>query len=112
MPRTKATASELPAGFKSANVQGQFGNMHNFEAQPLLIGRCKGIATVKTKNGKQQVMTIEKEDGGLAGVWHSYMLSALFNQKPVRKQVYIRFEGVRKIKGRKEAMKLFSCGVK
>ena len=111
MPRRKA-GTEIPAGFKSATVTGQFGNMHNFEAEPLLIGKCKAVETVKTQNGKQKVMTIEKEDGSLAGVWHSYMLKNLFAMKPIRKQVYIRFEGTRKVKGRKQAMKLFSCGVK
>lgn len=111
MPRRKA-GTEIPAGFKSANVEGQFGNTHNFEAEPLLIGKCTGIATVKTSNGKQQIMSIQKADGSLAGVWQSFMLKNLFKMKPVKKQVFIRFEGTRKIKGRKEPLKLFSCGVK
>ena len=112
MPRSKSALPDIPAGFKSATVTGQFGNMHNFEAEPLLLGKCTAITPVKTKNGKQKIMTIQKEDGSLAGVWHSYMLHDLFERKPLKRQVYIRFEGVRKVKGRKEPMKLFSCGVK
>jgi len=110
--KAKTQAQDLPAGFKSANVEGNFGEIHDFEKQPVLQGECVGVQPVKTKNGKTTIMTIRKEGGILAGVWHSYMLDSLFTQNPKGKTVYIRLNGYQKVKGRREPMKLFSCGVK
>lgn len=110
MPR-KAN-SEIPAGFTETPAEGGFGSMHDFKKTALLVGKCVKIENVNTRNGKQLKMTVKDQAGNLLGVWHSFMLSGLFKKKPVGKQVYIRFEGTQKIKGRKEPMKLFSCGIK
>jgi hypothetical protein len=110
--KVKQDAQDLPAGFKSANVEGNFGEIHDFNKAPVLQGECIGVQKVKTKNGPTTIMTVRKEDGILAGVWHSYMLDELFEQNPKGKTVFIRLNGYQKVKGRKEPMKLFSCGVK
>lgn len=98
-------------------VDGSFGQSHNFDADPLLIGKCQKIETVKVmdeekgKKVSRLVMTVKRDDGSLVNVWESFMLSGLFKRKPIGKQIFIRHEGQRKLKGKKR-MNLFSCGVK
>lgn len=116
MPRSKGKASTagsgLPAGFKSAAVEGSFGQLHDFDKTPVLQGVCIKIQTVNKGTKKENdVMTIKAKDGTLHSVWKSYQLDGLFQKSTVGKEIYLQFDGVQKLKGRK-SMKLFTVGVK
>jgi len=107
----------IPSGFTVTPAEGGFGSNHNFEIEPLLVGKCVRIETIsiydeeKEKKVKRLKMTVQKADGSEAAVWESFMLSGLFKRKPLKRQIYIRYEGQRKMKGKKR-LNIFSCGVK
>jgi hypothetical protein len=111
MPRTKQDTA-IPAGFTETPAEGGFGSQHDFKKTPLLVGKCVKIEKVTTRYGKQDSMTIKDTAGNLKSLWNSAMLSGLFKKRPIGKQVFVLYKGTQKIKGKKEPMKLFTCGVK
>jgi len=120
MARKKQDTSQakLPAGFKQVDVGGAFGVAQDWEKHPVLVGKCIDIRTVAIGEGKRkkdtQVMTVQdNETGVLKSVWHAYQLDGLFKEKKIKgRQVYIQYLGSKKLKGARNPMKLFSCGVK
>lgn len=110
--KESGTASGLPPGFKSAAVEGSFGQVHDFDKVPTLTGKCLSFKTVnKGKKTENQVMTVKTEDGSLHALWNSYQLSGLFQPATIGKTIYVSFMGKQKLKGRK-SMKLFEVGIK
>jgi len=107
-----AVGSGLPPGFKSAAVEGSFGQIHDFDKVPTLTGICMSFKTVnKGKKTENQVMTVKTSDGSLHALWNSYQLSGLFVNPTIGKMIYVSYMGLQKLKGRK-SMKLFEVGVK
>lgn len=104
---------QLPPGFHSANVEGSFGVLHDFEKQSVLQGKCLSIKTVNKGTKKEnEVMTLKKKDGSLASVWNSWMLNAIFEKSTIGKEVHIEFLGLQPMSGNRNPMKLFNVGVK
>lgn len=110
----KKVADGLPPGFTSVAVSGSFGQQHDFSKNPTLQGKCKKIETISFKDGnktkKTQVMTVDV-NGTEVMLWHSYGVSGLFDKKTLGKQIYVHYDGKKKLKGGR-TLKLFTCGVK
>lgn len=117
----KATRSrsmiELPKGYAAINA----GSSWDYKAKPILEGIISGFRTVtSTKyfekvDGKkvpkeQRVCDLETKDGAVS-VYESASLSSLFDQKKGAR-VCLIFQGLKKIEGRDQPMKLFTVGVR
>ncbi len=108
---------ELPRGYTAINA----GTSWDYKTDPVLEGTIAGFRSVtSTKyfekiDGKkvpkeQRVCDIETSSGTRA-VYESASLSALFDQKKGAR-VCVIFQGLKKIEGRDQPMKLFTVGVK
>lgn len=74
----------------------------------------EGIVTAikKPDKAESQIMEIDTLDAKQIAVWESAGLRALFKPDIIGKQVKIRFEGMMKLKGKKQSMKVFKAWVK
>lgn len=113
MSRKETTG--IPAGYQQV-ATGQFPPNHDFKASPLLEGRITQIKESEQKRGKKTekvkiLYVAEKETGEITAVWESSALEDFMSQVKAGDEVFIRFEGIQKLKGRK-TLKKFSCGYK
>lgn len=107
--------SAIPEGFRRVE-SGNFPPLHDFKKQAELIGECNAIKTIKTqKRGKvaeTRIMYVADNDTGeLVSVWESAALEGLFDEAQPGMQVWIKFTGLIKIKGRQMPMKGFESAV-
>ena len=108
---------ELPRGYTAISA----GRSWDYKTHPVLEGTVSGFRSVtSTKyfekvDGKkvpkeQRVCDLHTKDGDVS-VYESAALSALFDQKKGAR-VCLIFQGLKKIEGRDQPMKLFTVGVK
>jgi len=115
MPAAKSKSVELPKGFKP--IKG-LASTWDYETENPLIGTLKEFHSVesrfKDQNGKKKeqrnAVIARDSDGRLITVWESAGTRSLFDQK-VGSHVFISFDGLRKIKGRAQPMKVFTIAV-
>jgi hypothetical protein len=113
---SKAKSVELPKGFKP--IKG-LASSWDYENESPLTGKVTEFRSVESrykdqKTGKNKVQrnaTIARDsDGRLVTVWESAGTRSLFDLK-VGTHVWINFDGLRKIKGRAQPMKVFTIAV-
>lgn len=101
---------KLPAGFKVVAGNG-FAKSFFFENQGDSIqGVVQEVRDIKYGGKKRKIMTLENAQGNFS-IWDTSQLLELMNNVEKGDEVYIRFDGMKKLKGKKE-MRLFTCGVK
>lgn len=113
-PQPSLPRVELPKGFKILS-SGDYAKTHDFQKEPVLIGKPEAIREVKIKNKLTRVMTIVNGTGKKSAVWESVQLKNLFDEVSANlkkvKSVFIRYEGEQKVKGYKNKMKVFTAGI-
>lgn len=120
------TANALPDGFVSKSG-GDFAPIHNFmeAGNEVLQGFVQGeVRTVVTKPAKgnglgnnaeqsSRVMTVADSDTGeVKAFWESKALEGLFNDAKAGDEVYVKYTGPVKVKGRPKPMRGFLVGLK
>jgi hypothetical protein len=110
----KASATGIPAGFKKVE-SGSFPPNHDFKKEPVLTGIVHSIRSVPQKRGKKTepvgVMHVaDKVTGEICAVWESSALEELFKTAKPGNAVYIKSEGVQKLKGKK-TLKKFTVAI-
>ena len=114
MPKRKSnTRDALPADF----VQVQSGDrapFHDFQQTKILMGKIVGVHsfTDRWKNKKQIMEVASTETGEVTAVSESASLKGLFKRAKKGNEVFIRFDGLVKIKGRKLPMRQYTTGIK
>jgi hypothetical protein len=106
--------SGIPQGF-TAIKSGGFAPIHDWKKNPLLRGIVQAVRTSDQKRGGKIVPVkilevADSETGEMTSVWESYALAGLLEAAKVGDEVFIRFEGVKKLKGKK-TLKEFTCGI-
>lgn len=110
--RTATAVAKLPKGFQAI---GGFGT--TFPDEKTKKGTAiQGVVTgykedITTPHGKTSNLTIESKDGTNYTVWHSAGLTALFDEDYTDIEVWIRFDGMGKKSGKKNAPKLFTLAI-
>lgn len=112
MARTKRSASAIPAGYQQVQSGGR-APFHDFKTSPILEGKIVGMHsfTDRWKNKKQIMEIASKETGEVTAVSESAALTGLFKQAKKGAMVWIRFDGLVKIKGRKQPMRQYTTGI-
>lgn len=114
MPKQKRTSrNAIPADF----IQVQSGDrapFHDFKQEKILVGKVTGIHsfTDRWKNKKRIMEIVNTDTGEVSAVSSSAALKGLFKQAKKGSEVYIRFEGLVKIKGRKLPMRQYTTAIK
>lgn len=110
---TKETTG-IPAGFNPVTT-GQFPPNHDFRKSAICTGRVSQIKESEQKRGskteKVKILYVaDEKTGEIEAVWESAQLREFISQVKVGDRVYIRFDGVAKLKGRK-TLKKFTCAI-
>ena len=110
--RKKTTVAALPKGFTAI---GGFGK--TFPGEDTKPGEAiQGVITdyhenIKTQHGVTANLKLEAADGEVYTVWQSAALAVLFDEDYTDVEVFIRFDGLGKKKGKKNPPKLFTLAV-
>lgn len=100
---------KLPAGFKIVAGNG-FAKSFFFEkVGDTIQGVVKEVRKLKYKGDARLVMTLENDDG-IFSIWDSAQLKPLMENVEEGTEVYIRFDGIKKLKGKK-TMREFTTAV-
>ena len=108
-----ATKATLPKGFEPI---GGFGL--SWPNDDTKIGEAiQGEVTdykydIKTQHGKTDNMTIETKEGTVFTVWNSAGMKQFFDEDYTGIQVWLRFDGLGKKKGKRNPPKLFTTAYK
>lgn len=90
---TKDLAELEAKGYTLHTAQMSGGDMHDWEAEPIL----EGIYTLKEENQglrkDQNVYHVKTEDGNTHRFWGSIMLNDVFKSIPLGYSVYIAYGG-------------------
>lgn len=110
----KQSKGGIPAGFQQVST-GQFPPNHDFKKEAVCTGAVTQIKESEQKRGtkteKVKILYVaDPNTGELSAVWESAALKDFFSQVRPRDTVYIRFDGVAKLKGKK-TMKKFTCAI-
>ena len=102
---------ELPKGFKA--ITGGGFHTWDFEAEPVIQGSIVkfGETPSKYKGKPPQKYCVISTTKGERTVWESAALAPLFDCKK-GKEVFISFDGRKKIPGRDKPMKLFTVATR
>ena len=109
-------AGDIPEGFQQ--VGGGYAPTWNVEAQPILQGVVSGeVRDVEIKRGRSvnrtRTMEVTEDNTGLKyTVWQSATLEVFFDEiaeDGVGTQVFIRYDGLGKKKGKNNPPKLFTA---
>ena len=108
-------AGNIPAGFERTQ-SGSFPPNHDFKAHPILQGRVVEIRSTPQKRGKKTeevkiLYVAESDTGEIVAVWESFALESLFAQVKKGDEIFLRFNGVKKMKGKK-TLKDFDAAIK
>lgn len=115
MARKKAASkaeAQLPKGFTAI---GGFGK--TFPGDDTKAGEAiQGVVleyqeNIKTQHGVTALMRVETATGEIYTVWQSAGLAVLFDEDYTDCEVWIRFDGLGKKKGKKNPPKLFTLAV-
>jgi len=110
--RKAATVAALPKGFTAI---GGFGK--TWPDDDTKVGEAiQGVVTdyhenIKTQHGTTANLKLEAANGEVYTVWQSAALAALFDEDYTDVEVWLRFDGMGKKKGKKNAPKLFTLAV-
>ena len=112
----KAGAIPLPPGFRQTN-RGNFPPVFAFnKVGTVLQGIVQGIKDVpKGKNVDKdtRIMYVANDSTGeVNAVWQSAALTDLFDSAKKGDEVFIRYDGEVKVKGRRQPMHGFTAGIK
>jgi len=119
---TKNTASnseqpiaeaKIPAGFTQPETG--FYDAHDFDKHPIIEGEVvdKRKTQPKKKSDKPQdlLVVLRKADNQKVTVFSSHQLQGLFDAVHIGDEVFIQFQGVKPLPGKK-SLKLFATGYK
>jgi len=110
--RKPATVAQLPKGFTAIGGFGTTFPADNTKKGTAIQGVVTGYKEdIKTQHGLTSNMTIEAKDGTNYTVWHSAGLSALFDEDYTDVEVWIRYDGLGKKRGKKNPPKLFTLAI-
>lgn len=101
---------ELPKGFKIVAGNGYAKSFFFEDIGDTLQGVVKEVRKIKYQGKARQIMTVENDEG-IFSIWDSAQLLPLMETVEEGEEVYIRFEGMKKLKGKKE-MRLFTVAKK
>jgi len=108
----KGKTAQLPKGFTSI---GGFGK--TFPGDDTKPGEAiQGVVTdyhenIKTQHGVTSNLKIETSNGEIYTVWQSAALGVLFDEDYTDVEVWLRYDGLGKKKGKKNPPKLFTLAV-
>lgn len=111
-PRKGAIAS-LPKGFEAIGGFGQSWPNEDTKIGEAIQGEVVDYKyDIKTQHGKTDNMTVETKDGTVYTVWNSAGLKQFFDEDYTGVQVWLRFDGLGKKKGKRNPAKLFKTAYK
>lgn len=112
MAARKAKTAALPKGFTAI---GGFGK--TFPGEKEKPGTAiRGVVieyheNIKTQHGTTSNLKLETKEGEIYTVWESAALTVLFEDDYTDVEIWLRFDGMGKKKGKKNAPKLFTLAV-
>ncbi len=112
MAARKQTKAGLPKGFTAI---GGFGK--TWPDDKTKPGEAiRGVVVeyhenIKTQHGITANLKLETKDGEIYTVWQSAALGILFDEDYTDVEIWLRFDGMGKKKGKKNAPKLFTLAV-
>lgn len=112
MARAKAKVATLPKGFTAI---GGFGA--TFPGEKTKPGEAiRGTVieyheNIKTQHGVTANLKLEAKDGEVFTVWQSAALGILFDEDYEGVEIWLRYDGLGKKKGKKNPPKLFTLAV-
>lgn len=105
----------LPKGFNPIAAGGQFAPSHDFRLEKICTGALLAVRKTTFDKGKKDERTVRiatiKTAKGERSVWESAGNRALFDVKKGT-QVFVQYIGMKKLKGKKNAMREFVVAVK
>ena len=110
--RKKAKVAALPKGFSAI---GGFGK--TFPDDKTKAGEAiQGVVTdyqenIKTQHGTTALLRLETKTGEVYTVWQSAALGVLFDEDYTDVEIWLRYDGLGKKKGKKNPAKLFTLAV-
>ncbi len=110
--KTAGKPAALPKGFHSIGGFGiTFPDEHTKKGTAI-----QGVVTgyrenIKTQHGVTSNLTIETKDGETFTVWESAGLAVLFEDDYTDVEIWLRFDGLGRKKGKKNPPKLFTLAV-
>jgi hypothetical protein len=104
-------SNAIPKGMRQLQ-SGGLAPFHDFKKNPVLYGTVIKIREfVDRWKNKRKVIEVSDSDGLISAVSSSKSLDALFSEAKKGKKVYIRFDGTKKIPGRKQPMKMYTTAI-
>lgn len=115
--KRKSIVIELPKGFRAISGGGDFAPTWDYMREKSITGVVQSFGEVPSrfKKGEVQRNLVIKTADGERTIWESAGTRPFFDKaNKVKKGTAIvcTFTGLLKIKGRKEPMKQFLCGIK
>lgn len=106
---------EVPAGYKTLDVDNAMPPPHDFKSNPVCEGKVLSIKLVKKGTGTlkkdTRVMALKTAFGD-RGVWETATLAPYFDKLKKGQNIFIQHLGMKKIKGRKQSMHMFQVYIK
>lgn len=91
---------------------GGLAPFHDFAKEKVLLGTVVKLRSfVDRWKNKKQVMEIATSSGEIVAVSSAAALKGMFAIAKKGKKVWIRFDGLKKIKGRKQPMRQYTTAV-
>lgn len=114
MPKQKRNSGNaIPAGYTQVQ-SGDRAPFHDFQKQKTLEGKVIGrhSFTDRWKNKKDILEIADASTGEITAVSESASLKGIFKRAKKGSDVFIRFDGLVKIKGRKQPMRQYTTAIK
>lgn len=102
--KRKSINSDIPPGYETCEVSGDFAPWHDWEKSAVLQGKVVDVRTATLGKGKDKketrILTVETSAGPRA-ISESFKLRPLFDMAAKKKgrEVYIKYLGKVKLKG-------------
>lgn len=110
----RVSKAAIPAGYERVQ-SGDFAQAHDFKKWPVLEGEVLGIKTLTQGKGKEKrevrLAVVHRGDVPVT-LWESAALGSFFDQVKIGDRVYVKFDGLIKLRGRKQPMKAFTSAIK
>lgn len=112
MAARKKTGAQLPKGFTAIGGFGKTFPGHNTKPGEAIRGTVTDYQeNIKTQHGTTALLRMETKTGEIYTVWQSAALGVLFDEDYTDVEIWLRYDGLGKKKGKKNPPKLFTLAV-
>lgn len=114
MPKSKRSpGNAIPSGYTQVQ-SGDRAPFHDFTKKKTLEGKVIGrhSFTDRWKNKKDILEVADLETGEVTAISESASLKGIFKRAKKGSAIFVRFDGLVKIKGRKQPMRQYTTAIK